>query len=69
MKLRDLLFVLKNNPEILIYFYPHGYESRGSAIFRGPLTQLPYVRVEKFLNHDVEEIIHTEDYLQITLKI
>lgn len=68
MKLRDLLFVLKNNPEILIYFYPHGYESRGSAIFRGPLTQLPYVRVEKFLQTDVAEIIHTEGYLRITLK-
>lgn len=64
MKLQDLLLVLKDNPEINIY-----YLSRGSSIFGGPLTQLPYVRVEKLLQTEVEEIIHTEDYLQITLKI
>lgn len=64
MKLQDLLLVLKDNPEISIY-----YLSRGSSFFRGPLTQLPYVRVEKLLQTEVEEIIHTEDYLQITLKI
>lgn len=64
MKLQDLLLVLKDNPEINIY-----YLSRGSSIFRGPLTQLPYVRVEKFLQTDVAEIIHTEGYLRITLKI
>lgn len=64
MKLQDLLLVLKDNPEINIC-----YLSRGGSIFRGPLTQLPYVRVEKLLQTEVEEIIHTEDYLQITLKI
>ncbi len=64
MKLQDLLLVLKDNPEINIY-----YLSRGSSIFKGPLTQLPYVRVEKLLQTEVAEIIHTEDYLQITLKI
>lgn len=64
MKLQDLLLVLKDNPEINIY-----YLSRFSSIFRGPLTQLPYVRVEKLLQTEVVEIIHTEDYLQITLKI
>lgn len=64
MKLQDLLLVLKDNPEINIY-----YLSRGSSIFRGPLTQLPYVRVEKFLQTDVAEIIHTEGYLRIILKI
>lgn len=64
MKLQDLLLVLKDNPEINIY-----YLSRGSSIFRGPLTQLPYVRVEKFLQTDVAEIIHTKGYLRITLKI
>lgn len=64
MKLQDLLLVLKDNPEINIY-----YLSRVSFIFRGPLTQLPYVRVEKLLQTEVEEIIHTEGYLQITLKI
>lgn len=63
MKLQDLLLVLKDNPEINIY-----YLSRGGSIFRGPLTQLPYVRVEKFLQTDVAEIIHTEGYLRITLK-
>lgn len=64
MKLPDLLLVLKDNPEINIY-----YLSRGRSIFRGPLTQLPYVRVEKLLQTEVAEIMHTEDYLQITLKI
>lgn len=64
MKLQDLLLALKDNPEINTY-----YLSRGSSIFRGPLTQLPYVRVEKFLQTDVAEIIHTEGYLRITLKI
>lgn len=64
MKLQDLILVLKDNPEINIY-----YLSRSSSIFRGPLTQLPYVRVEKLLQTEVVEIIHTEDYLQITLKI
>lgn len=64
MKLQGLLLVLKDNPEINIY-----YLSRGSSIFRGPLTQLPYVRVEKLLQTEVAEIMHTEDYLQITLKI
>lgn len=64
MKLQDLLLVLKDNPEINIY-----YLSRGSSIFRGTLTQLPYVRVEKFLQTDVAEIIHAEGYLRITLKI
>lgn len=64
MKLQDLLLVLKDNPEINIC-----YLSRGGSIFRGPLTQLPYVRVEKLLQTEVAEIMHTEDYLQITLKI
>lgn len=64
MKLKDLILVLKDNPEINIC-----YLSRGSSIFRGPLTQLPYVRVEKILQAEVIEIIHREDYLQITLKI
>lgn len=63
MKLQDLLLVLKDNPEINIY-----YLSRGSSIFRGPLTQLPYVRVEKLLQTEVAEIMHTEDYLQITIR-
>lgn len=63
MKLQDLLLVLKDNPEINIY-----YLSRGGSIFRGPLTQLPYVRVEKLLQAEVTEIIHREDYLQITIR-
>lgn len=65
MKLQDLLLVLKDNPEINITYYL----SRGNSIFKGPLTQLPYVRVEKLLQTEVAESIHTEDYLQITLKI
>lgn len=68
MKLQDLLSVLKDNPKIFIYIYPHGYAFSESAIFRGPLTQLPYKKVESFLNHDVKRVVPIEDSLEITLE-
>lgn len=66
MKLQDLLSVLQGSPYIAIYLYSHAYDTK-SAIFLGPLTRLPYVRVKSFLNHDVKNVVHL-DSLVIILK-
>lgn len=67
MKLQDLLSVLQGSPYIHIYFYPHDDLSTSeNTIFRGTLTQLPYMRVKNFLNRDVKNVGHL-DYLNIIL--